>query len=183
VFITRALNAVAHLTEHSGEAFLQAVAAAPSDFSVLLRALEQSETTEQLRKEDPLLTARLRGIEAKQQLLKAEGGILSVEEVAKLLSISRQAVDKRRRSGQLIAVSPGRRGYAYPAWQFTENGTLPGLQTILQALRHHDEWMQIAFMLNANTRLKGRRPLDELRQGQVDAVVEAAKAYGAQGAA
>jgi hypothetical protein len=183
VFVTRALNAIAHLTEHSGEAVLQAVAAAPSDFSVLVRALEQAETTEQVRKDEPLLMARLRGIQAKQQLVKAEGGALSVEEVAKILSMSRQAVDKRRRSGQLIAVNIGRRGYAYPAWQFGENGTIQGLETVLQSLRGHDEWMQLAFMLNANIRLNGRRPLDELRQGRVEAVREAAKAYGEQGAA
>jgi hypothetical protein len=182
VFITRALNAVANLSEDTDEASLQSVAAAPSDFSVLVRALEKPEATEQLRKDDPLLPARIRAIQAKQQLLSAEGGTFSVTEVAKFLSISRQAVDKRRRLGRLIAVSRGRRGYVYPAWQFGEHGTLPGLERILDVLQRHDEWMKIAFMLNANTRLGGRRPLDELRTGRVETVLEAARSYGEQGA-
>jgi hypothetical protein len=183
VFVTRALNAVAHLSEELGETFLAAANAAPSDFYVLLRALENPETADELRKHDPLLPARIRGIEAKQKLLEIEGGSFGVEQVAKILSISRQAVDKRRRLGRLIAVSRGRRGYVYPAWQFGGSGLVPGLERILQILHAHDAWMQIAFMLNANTRLKGRRPLDELRSGKVESVLEAARAYGEQGAA
>lgn len=35
-------------------------------------------------------------------LLDAEGGVTSVEGVATLLHITRQAVDKRRRAGRLI---------------------------------------------------------------------------------
>lgn len=182
IFVTRALNAVAELSKNIREVSLQAASSASSDVSVLVRALEDPETTEELRKDDPLLPARLRGIEARQQLLEAEGGTLAADEVAKLLSISRQAVDKRRRSGRLLGVTRGRRGYAYPAWQFSEHGTLADLEPVLKVLRHHDPWMQIAFMLNANTRLDGSTPLSELRKRRTDAVLEAAHSYGEHGA-
>jgi hypothetical protein len=182
IFVTRALNAVAELSKNIREVSLQAASSASSDVSVLLRALEDAETTEELRKDDPLLPARLRGIEARQQLLEAEGGTLAAEQVAKLLSISRQAVDKRRRSSRLLGVTRGRRGYAYPVWQFSEHGTLPDLEPVLKVLSHHDPWMQIAFMLNANTRLDGSTPLSELRKGRTDAVLDAARSYGEHGA-
>jgi hypothetical protein len=183
VFITRALNAVADLSEAMKDVALEAASAAPSDFSVLVRALENPEATEKLQESDPLLPARLRGIEMRQKLLDAEGGSISAEEVARLLSISRQAVDKRRRSGRLIGVTRGRHGYAYPVWQFDEQGTISGLEAVLSTLRHHDPWMQMIFMLSPNSRLEGRTPLAVLKEKNIDAVLTAAGVYGEHGAA
>jgi hypothetical protein len=182
IFITRALNAVAHLSEMK-DTELEAASTAPSDFSVLVRALENPEATEKLQESDPLLPARLRGIEKRQELLQAEGGSISADEVAKVLSISRQAVDKRRRSGRLIGVTRGRHGYAYPIWQFDETGTITGLEAVLHELRQHDPWMQIIFMLSPNTRLQGRSPLALLKEKKIEAVLTAASVYGEHGAA
>jgi biotin operon repressor len=183
VFITRALNAVADLSEGMKDVALEAASAAPSDFSVLVRALENPEATANRQDSDPLLPARLRGIETRQKLLDAEGGVTSAEEVARLLSISRQAVDKRRRSGRLIGVTRGRHGYAYPMWQFDENGTIHGLEAVLSKLRHHDPWMQMIFMLSPNSRLEGRTPLAVLKEKNIDAVLAAAGVFGEHGAA
>jgi hypothetical protein len=119
----------------------------------------------------------------RQKLLEAEGGSISADEVAKLLSISRQAVDKRRRSGRLIGVTRGRHGYAYPIWQFDETGTISGLEDVLSKLHQHDPWMQMIFMLSPNSRLQGRSPLAVLREKNIDAVLTAASAYGEHGAA
>lgn len=182
VFVTRVLNAVARLGEEVPERNLAAASTAPTDYGVLVCALGDPAAVEELRRSDPLAPARLRGIEARQRLIDAEGGILSAAEVAKFLGISRQAVDKRRRLGRLLGLQRGRRGYAYPAWQFTRSGTLAGLEDVLEALRQRDPWMQLAFMLNANSRLGGSAPLDELRHGRTDAVREAALSYGEQSA-
>jgi hypothetical protein len=43
--------------------------------------------------------------------------------------------------------------------------------------------MQSIFFANGNDRLNNRTPLDALRQGETEAVVRAAEAYGEQGAA
>jgi hypothetical protein len=43
--------------------------------------------------------------------------------------------------------------------------------------------MQLTFFLNANDRLNGSRPLDMLRSGKVEPVLEAAASYGEHGAA
>jgi hypothetical protein len=183
-FATRALNAVARLTESLDERVLSEAAAAPTDYGVLLRALEVPAAQVVLRGDQPFAAARLRGLRYRQRLLDAEGGTLSASQVAGQLGITRQAVDKRRRAGRLLGLAIGRRGYAYPAWQLDErHGTLPGLEAVLSALSDHDPWMRQVFMLTGNTRLAARSPLEMLRSGEIDEVVLAARAFGEHGAA
>lgn len=183
-FLLRALTSLARLTEEAGERALGDAAGASSDYEVLLRALEEPSVLTALRAENPLALARLRGLQYRERLLQSEGGTISVAYVASILGLTRQAVDKRRRMGRLIGLNTGRRGYVYPIWQFGPDGSvLPGLELVLAELRGHDPWMQVAFMLNANTRLSGETPLAELRRGHVEEVRRAARAYGEQGAA
>jgi hypothetical protein len=103
-------------------------------------------------------------------------------EVAKLLGLSRQAVDKRRRAGRLLGLSIGRRGFLYPTWQFTESGVLPGLEEVLEDLSDHDSWMQLVFMLTPDAWLDEETPLAELRRGNLDRVRIAAQMLGEHGA-
>lgn len=182
-FLARGLNALMRLAENLEEQALGNAAGAPSDYAVLLSALGEPEAVTDLQSQDPLARARLRGLHARVQLLEAEGGPLTGEEVAGLLHLTRQAVDKRRRAGRLLGLSLGRRGYVYPAWQFGRNGVLPGLEEVLVDLRAHDPWMQAGFFLNGHTRLGGKTPVAELRRGHLVAVRRAARAYGEQGAA
>ena len=181
-FARRALRAVARLSQHMGEASLREAVSASTDYGVLLTALESEPGLAVLAQEDPLAEARLRGIEARQRLLTAEGGALGVQEAASLLNLSRQAVYKRFRAGKLLAVDCGRHGYAFPAWQFSSEGVLPGLEETLIALAEHDAWMKLAFFLSENAALKGKSPLTALRQGKLNEVLRAARLYGEQGA-
>ena len=133
---------------------------------------------------DPLLMARLRGVVARRELLSADGGALTASDVTKLLDISRQAVDKRRKAGLLLAVELPKRGLLYPAWQFSETGaTLPGFVEVLGALREHDPWAQARFFVTSNDRLSDERPLDVLGRGEVAPVLAAARSFGDHGAA
>lgn len=179
-FIARSLNALSRLTEDMDEGALGEALSSPSDYEALLRALETPDALEALRQRDPLLSAKLRGLRNRETLLAVEGPALTAEEAASALGITRQGVDKRRRAGRLLAVTIGRRGYLYPAWQFTSSGVLPGLEEVLAALRDHDPWMQLSFMVNPDTALGGRVPLAELRQGDLAAVLRAARTYGEQ---
>lgn len=182
VFLTRAVNALVDLSAMLPEGEVGEVSQAPSDYAVLLRGLEMPEATEALRHDDPLAAARVRGLRAKERLLQAEGGAVSAEEAGRLLQLTRQAVDKRRRVGRLLALSSGRRGYAYPAWQFQNHGLLPGLPEVLADLSRHDAWMQLAFFLQENPYLDGSVPLARLRLGDLAMVRRAAQAYGEHGA-
>lgn len=182
-FLARALNALARLTPELGERALGQAAGAPSDYAVLLYSLEDPAAVGVLQAEDPLIEARLRGLTMRERLVQAEGGVLRVEQVAKHLGLTRQAVDKRRRSGKLLALDTGRRGYAYPSWQLGPRGTLPGFEQILADLNVQDPWMQVAFFLSGDPRLNGATPLEELRRGNVEGVRRAARGYGEHGAA
>lgn len=180
ILVTRALNGLASLLERTSP---ELAAKASSDSEVLLRLLEMPEFGEMLIESDPLAAARVRGLRAREQLLNANGGVLSSQEAAEILNISRQAIDKRRKKRQLIGLSMGRRGYVYPVWQFAQGGTVAGLESVLAELHDQDPWMQTAFIVNSNTRLNGESPLKLLLRGDVEAVIEAAREYGKHGAA
>lgn len=179
VFLARAFRALIALVEGVP---VEEATAAPTDYDVLLTLLQQPEALQVLPSMDLLAEARLRGIMAKKQLLLAEDGCISSIDAAAILSISRQGVDKRRSSGKLIGLPKGRT-YVYPAWQFSEGRTLPGLEEVLNVLNVRDPWMQTAWMLNGNSRLEGKSPLEVLREGNREAAINAAEIYGEQGAA
>lgn len=182
-FLARALRALAGLTSEADEQVLGEAAGAPSDYMALVRALSDPSALIVLRSDDPLIEARLRGLELRERLLRAEGGTLGAEEVARHLGLTRQAVDKRRRIGKLLALAVGRRGYAYPAWQFAARGILPGLEAVLTDLGVEDGWMRVSFFLSPDPRLDGATPLEALRRGEVEAVRRAARGYGEHSAA
>src|SRR5207248_3449200 len=167
----------------SDEALTKA-ASADDNWIAMLRAMQSPEGLKRLQAADPLAQAFLRGIEARRRLIKDNGGVRTTEQVAEFLGISPQAVNKRRTSRKLLALTFRRRGYMYPAWQFDPiRGTLPGLEEVLLTLSHQDEWMQNIFFVSGNTRLNDRRPLDLMREGRVEAVIEAARSFAEHGAA
>ncbi len=117
-------------------------------------------------------------MKVKHELLYSDGQPLRSEEVAQLLGISRQAVDKRRSKGQLLAVSLRKRGYFYPLWQFKDGGVLERLKLLLAALARFDAWTQLMFIKTGDLRLNNRTPLECLVAGNIDAVISAAACYG-----
>ena len=115
-------------------------------------------------------------------MLEISGGTLSSEQVAEVLGISRQAVDKRRSSHQLLALTQGRRGYSYPSFQFEDGKTITGLEDVLAELKALDPWMQMVFFTSPNERLDGKTPIETLQNGLLEEVTSAAGGYGEQGA-
>lgn len=172
-FFAAVVDALVRFAQESDE---NALADHPLGDDALLHLLDRPELLADLVPRDPLAPARLRGLALKRQLLAAEGGVVSAQNMGAALGISRQAVDKRRRAGILIGLSLGRRGYAYPVWQVD----LEGLPDILAELRGLDPWTQDAFMLAPNRWLDGASPLDALRHGNRDGVLTAARQYGDQ---
>ncbi len=159
---------------------LTEAAKAPSDLAVLSHLLCRPEVASLPLCMDPLVAARLRGFEQKQKLLQSDGGSKTTAEIASMLQLSSQAITKRRKEGKMIAVELGTKGFHYPVWQLD----LPGLNAVLKVMRDRDGWEKLSFFLNPNDALEAKRPLDALRRKQipVELVVEAAKAYGEQGA-
>ncbi|MBZ5726292.1 MAG: hypothetical protein LAP87_15000 [Acidobacteriia bacterium] len=151
----------------------------------IIRAQSSPEYLDTLKGLDPLAPAFARGVRARLELLKEGGGVYTTDKVAEVLGISPQTVIKRLNTGRLLALSLGHRGHRYPVWQFDQerHAVLPGLETVLSALSAHDAWMQNVFFLSPNSRLNDRRPLDALREGNFEPVLEAARSFLEQGAA
>lgn len=181
--LTRSLNLTRRAMEHVSPGTLVEAVAASTDQEAMLRILEAPEMAAPVVDTATIDAARAAGIEARDQLLNAQGGSWSVERVAKYLGLTRQAVDKRRKANKLIGLAVGRHGYLYPSWQFTRNGTVPGLEDVLGALHWHDPWSQVIFVLSPNDRLDGMAPLEALRKGQTEDVKIAASLFGEHGAA
>jgi hypothetical protein len=181
-FYSRILRAYRRLETDLPHNLLEDATAAPTDYLVALEALLSAEESSQLIAQDPFLAARFRGLKRKREMLELAGGAFSVEEVAEVLGISRQAVDKRRASHQLLGLTQARRGYSYPSFQFEDGKTVPGLSDVLLELRSLDPWMQMIFFTSPNERLDGKRPLEALRNGSIKEVKAVAENYGEQGA-
>ena len=182
----RSINGVLRLSALSEESVVNATSA-PTDLGALVRALASQEALhellEDLKQAEPLAPAFLRGIEAKRRVLEENGGVLTSEQVAEKIGISRQAVEKRRQAGKLVAVSTGRHGNLYPVWQFERSRVLAGLSEALAQLSGHDEWSQVIFFISKNPRLKDRTPIEMLKAGKLKEVLDAASVYGEHGSA
>lgn len=140
------------------------------------------DTVSELEEEDPLAAAKLRGMKRRKEMVKAAGGTMTSEQVAEALNLSRQAVDKRRTSNQLLALTQGKRGYSYPSFQFHEGKTLDGFEHVLKSLNALDSWMQLNFFTSPDEQLEGKSPIEALQQGKINEVARIASTYGEQGA-
>jgi len=181
-FCARMLRAVKDLETHLTTPLIDVATAAPTDQLVMLEAVSSAPWVSELAAQDPIVAAKLRGFELRQEMLKKSGGVLSSERVAELLNVSRQAVDKRRAGNQLLALTQGGRGYRYPSFQFEEGQTLEGLEEVLKNLSGLDPWMQLKFFTSPQERLGDKTPIEALRSGATNIVVRAASVYGEQGA-
>jgi nucleoid DNA-binding protein len=157
---------------------------------VLRMTIERSRSVEErlaLKKSafdpDPRARALLRGARLSAQDLRAAGGTYELADVQELLGISRQAVEKRVRNGSLLAVpGPGNRR-RYPVVQFGRNGSVvEGLREISAALPTRSPWAFLNFLVNPDPLLQRRRPIDLLKEGKIELVVESARRTDEQGA-
>lgn len=120
--------------------------------------------------EDPaeVVAARLfreralkRALDVHEELRREAGGMLNTAEVADRLGITRQAVDKKRDSGALLALK-GPDGYAFPACQFTAAGVVEGLSDVLGALGELSFWEKLSALVTAAPALQGKSLIQAL---------------------
>lgn len=132
---------------------------------------------------DPLAKARARGIGLRQRLL-ARDDMLTLAEAAEALGLTPPAVNDRFRAGRLIALEAGARGRRYPAWQFEDEIAGAPLEAVLDALKGVSAWTSYLFFTTPDGALEDETPLEALRRGDLEAVIDAAKLFasGEQGA-
>jgi hypothetical protein len=129
-----------------------------------------------------LANAMARGITARRKLMEADGGSLSAEEAARELGLSKTAILKRYHKGRIIAWREERQNAArFPVWQFQDHKVLHGLEEVLQILNagsRLDDFGRMLFFLSNWGFLGKKRPVDCLRAGEVNKVLQAAGGYG-----
>ena len=126
--------------------------------------------------------ALLQGLKIAEADLVEAGGAFTAEDAQRLLNgITRQALEKRVKDGSLLAVPGPSNRRRYPAMQFTQDGVVPGLKAVQEALPTHNPWTVLNFLVRSDERLGGRKPIEVLRDGDVDLVVSAARGMGVQG--
>lgn len=176
--LARMVHAVADLAERCDPAVLRHAAGEASNDKVLMEILASAPSA----RGDAFAAAKARGGQMRRELLESDGGTLSAEEVGRLLGLTRQAVDKRRKAGRLLAVEEGG-SWRYPAWQVHDGAILPHLEAVLDGFGPASAIERVQFFVRGVDALGGKRPLDLLRRGQrVKDVLRLAELYLSQSA-
>ncbi len=165
-FRRRALGAVERMAREASPEALAEALAAPSDTGAVARALAEQAAADALRRLEPLAGAIARGANVRARLAEAAGGMLSADDAGRVLGITRQAVDKRRAAGKLLAVRV-RGDWHYPAAQFLDGEALPGVEEVIAGMADASAWSVLDFLLAPDDALGGRSPLAVLRAGDV----------------
>lgn len=180
-FLKRSVKMLERVTAAASKDTLRAALASPTDIGGVAALLSDvAPLGIDLSSVDPLAEAMARGALVKQELLQQAGGGLTASQVASGLDISRQAVDKRRSRGALLAVPTGSGEFLYPACQFTRDGVIPGLEKVLGAFQVDNPWTQLAVLLARAPALKNKSVLNVLSEGDVNGAAAVVASFGEQ---
>jgi hypothetical protein len=181
VFVRRTEALLERLADQASDEALAAALEAPSDLGGLARLLSELAPGMGLERIDPFAEAIARGAAAKQELLQEAGGGWGSTQVARHLGLTRQAVDKRRKAGKLLALQSGHGDYVYPVCQFTEHGVLAGFDRFLAACPPSGGWTRLDLLLTPAEEIGNESPVEALRRGGVAAAVRVAEMFGEHG--
>jgi hypothetical protein len=124
--------------------------------------------------ENGMAAALRRGAEVREHLKTDEGGSMSAEQVRGLLGWASEAeILEAYKNRELLGWTDTLHSIPtvrFPKWQFTKSSLLPGMDQALRLLGNLEDWNLILFFLNKRGSLADRRPLDLLREGDIEAV-------------
>ena len=120
-----------------------------------------------------LVRAVEEGGEFKLELI-GRSNLLPPTRAAAKAGISRQALDLRRKKGLALALSHAKRGFRYPAWQFTDAIAEP-MQAILPLLAKYDPWSRYLLLIEPEPLLEGLSIVSTLQAGKVKQAMEAVR--------
>lgn len=104
---------------------------------------------------------------------------VTASEAGEMTNRSRQAVEKHRREGNLVALRVGRE-WRYPKWQFDidgPRGLVPGLDAIVSNL-HLSPFGVAVWLTTPRSELDEESPIAALRKRKTDKVVRLAEEQG-----
>ena len=182
-FLMRSVKMLERVSSSASSEALKSALSSPTDIGGVASLLSDlAPLGVDLSAVDPFLEAMAKGAAIKQELLTKAGGGLTSSQAASALGITRQAVDKRRSRRTLLAVPDGSGDYVYPACQFTKDGVIEGLDTVLRAFQVQSPWTQLSVLLAPAPALRGKTILEALKSGAVERAVAIAASFGDQAA-
>ncbi|MGR9132613.1 helix-turn-helix domain-containing protein [Rhizobium leguminosarum] len=169
-FLRRATSALERISANVPAKDLADALSAPTDAGSLAQLLSRSDMVgAAINDLDPLVPALARNVEHRQNLVERAGGTMSAEDAGRILGISRQAVDKRRRAGTLLAVREGS-DWRYPLCQLDQGEVIAGISDVVRGFAAAGPWIALDFLLASDAVLGGRTALQALRDGDREAV-------------
>lgn len=110
-------------------------------------------------------------------LLKLAGGAYSLVEAAELLGLPYQDMHRQIYEGRLLGMLLDDE-IIVPQLQMRDGQALPGIERVTMAFQLADAgaWSALQFLIELDPNL-GRRPIEALRAGEVEAVEHAARAH------
>jgi hypothetical protein len=130
--------------------------------------------------DDSFQLAKKRGETAKLDILNQVGPVLTLQQAADLLGVSRQAVHRRLQKQSLFGIKY-KEEIRIPEWQIRDGEVVPGIGEVLKNLETTD-WGKLLFLHTENMQLEGRKPKDLILEGKTDLIARLAAEFGEQGA-
>lgn len=118
-------------------------------------------------------------VAARGERLRLLAQCVRAERAGQLTGRSRQAVERQRRDGRVLAIREGRQ-WRYPVWQFDKDGPgglLPGLPKVLEHLRLSPSAAAFWFT-TPRADLEDLPPIELLRRRNSERVIELAEQLG-----
>ncbi len=168
---------------HATKATLAEAVAAPTDAGTLIRVLSDTAVLgASIAELDPDAIDLAKQIEHCDALVRRAGGTCSAAEVARLLGVTRQAVDKRRQNSALLAIRQGS-DWHYPRAQFQDRETLPNLPEVVRGMAATGPWVTLEFLITPDTVLLGLTPRQALLKGgaALEQVMMSVRGYEGEG--
>jgi len=129
--------------------------------------------------EAALQAARERGRVRSAQIL-GQSDMLTAEEFARRLGVSRMTVNARRQKHELLGLDGAKRGFRFPAWQVDEDGKAFDVLPKLFDMLGDNPWTVYRFLTQRHAALAGVSAKDALHQGKATQVLQTAESL-AQG--
>jgi hypothetical protein len=126
------------------------------------------------RLEAALQAARERGRLRSAQILNQDD-MLTAEEFAERLGVSRMTVNARRQKHELLGLDGAKRGFRFPAWQVDDDGKAFDVLPKLFDLLGDNPWGVYRFLTQRHAALEGLSAKDALNRGQTMQVLQAAE--------
>jgi hypothetical protein len=164
-------------TQKSGQA---------SGFTVVIDAagnptfvpLPHGDLTSAAKMQDNRLEAALQAARERGRLRAAEilnqNDMLTAEEFAERLGMSRMTVNARRQRHELLGLEGAKRGFRFPAWQVDDEGKAFDVLPKLFDLLGGNPWGVYRFLIQRHAALEGLSAKDALSRGQTTQVLQAA---------